>query len=123
MIDYIEYDEIGMKEVRCMNCKTPVAGRTYIELPDREHIGKKVKVLTLKKYANYRQVKFNLSDGSYMEPIVCVACEKIDMDETAIMAQVNKGWELSMKDKGMPSDKIKELLGKKAGLKIEARAR
>ena len=123
MTDYIEFDEIGIKEVRCMNCKTPVASRTYIELSDRENIGKTVKVLTLKRYANWRQVKFNLNDGSYMEPIVCAKCERADIDENAIMAQVNKGWELSMKDKGMPPDKIRKLLNKKADLRIEARVR
>ena len=122
-MDYIEYDDIGMKEIRCMNCKTPVAGRTYIELPDREHEGDTVKVMTLKKYANWRQVKFDLSDGTYMEPIVCSTCEKKDMDKDSIMGQVTRGWELSMKDKGISSDKVKALLASKRGLKIEKRAR
>jgi hypothetical protein len=92
MTDYIEYDDYGIVEIRCMSCKIAVAGRTYIELPSRTEAGKKEKVLTMKRYSNWKQIKVDLSGGTFAEPICCVDCVKGDIDLAEIESQMKKGW-------------------------------
>jgi len=68
MEDYIEFDEYGLKEVRCMICNTPVAERTYIEMPDMHDPMKKVNVMTVRRNSNWRQpqkVEIEMDGNAY----------------------------------------------------------
>ena len=76
MNDYIEIDEFGIREVRCMLCNTTVKARTYIDMPSKTEEGKTVPVIALKEWSNYRTVKVDLADGTYATPIICQDCEK-----------------------------------------------
>ena len=101
---YIEYDEFGLKEIRCMVCEEIVARRTYVEVPHKTDGSKTEKVMTVQRLSNWRQprkIKIE-TDGlkSFIEPIVCIGCEKIEWDEDKIMEQYNNGFEAEVKATG-----------------------
>ncbi len=74
MFKYIEFDELGAKFIKCMNCSGIVAERFYVKIKIRSAPPRIEKVLSIKKLGQYRQIRVALSDGSYMEPIVCGTC-------------------------------------------------
>jgi hypothetical protein len=94
-IDYIDFDGFGAKYVKCMcGCGTVVASRSYIEVKNREEIGKKTKVLSIKKLSNFKQTKIYLSDGSYAEPIICKQCyDNNNYNYKELDRQMKLGWE------------------------------
>jgi len=103
--DYLEYDEFGLKSVKCMRCGTEVAGRSYVEVPSKTEVGKMEKALTFKQYSNYRQAKLEMYDKdgkyhSYIEPIVCAGCEKEDLDCHGILNHVIEGLDKAMVSAG-----------------------
>lgn len=111
MIDYIEFDDFGVKEVRCMNCGVIVGKRTYVEVENKNKPGVKVNVLTFKMWSNSRRVRFPLSDNRRtIKAFLCIDCEKIKPDIDLIENQVLKGLELEMKHRGEKniSAKMKE---------------
>lgn len=125
---YVEYDEFGVKQVNCMNCGEVVAAKTYVELPDRENIGKKVKVMAIQRLGNWRQVRVNLEDEngkphSYMEPIVCAECVNADLDTNNIMKLVRKGWRADMEYAGKTDYRIRKYLKSMDGVRIKRRHR
>lgn len=95
-MDYIEFDEFGLKELRCMNCKHQIAGRTYIELPSRTDPSKKVNVLAMTRFSNHAQVRVDLSDGTYADIPVCSMCTSSVLDLDGISKQLLIGWEKEM---------------------------
>jgi len=109
-MSYITFDEFGITEIRCMCCDTPVASRTYMELFSRIDPSKKEKVMAMSRFSNWRQIKVNLSDGTYCNPIVCSDCEKDEeeYDWSQLSDQMKKGWESEMKFAGYSKETIKE---------------
>ncbi len=71
---YVEFDELGGKFAKCMHCGQIVAERTYREITIRSAPSRKEKVLVVQRLGNWTQLRVALSDGSYMEPIVCKSC-------------------------------------------------
>lgn len=120
--DYVEYDQFGLKKVRCMNCGTPVATRAGIPTGHN-----RVVQIGLKRLSNWRQLQFNVEiDGkpTYIEPIVCAQCEKheeIDVDR--IMEQVKIGYETDMKAANKSKDQIDRHMKKIKSMKFEGRVR
>jgi len=100
--DYVEFDKLGIKEVRCMKCNTPVAVRDHTGIGDEN-------VLAMRKLSNWRQVRIELNNGSYAEPIFCVQCAS-NIDEKKTISQIKKGWQIELKAKGFNDDEIKEKL-------------
>lgn len=92
MSNYVEYDEYGLKKVKCMNCGTPVAERSYMEVPDRADPKKSVRVAIMQKLSNWRQTQkvSVVKNGvkSYIQPIVCAECENVDMDKDSTITKV-----------------------------------
>ncbi|MEE9354205.1 MAG: hypothetical protein V3U75_01310 [Methylococcaceae bacterium] len=121
MSDYIEYDEYGIREVKCMNCGEVVAGRTYMELPSRVEVGKTVNVLTMKRHSNWRQIKVDLSDGTFAEPIVCASCEHKDIDMENIEGQMKLGWEKELRFAGKSESEISKHKQHIKKLKVKGR--
>ena len=64
--DYIDFDDFGHVEIRCMRCGTPIMSRA--ELPSRDE---GVKVIGMKKLANYRQI----DRKGKATVLCCVQCE------------------------------------------------
>jgi hypothetical protein len=119
MSDYVEFDELGIVEIRCMNCKKKVAGRTYTEIDSRVEVGKKEKVLVIKRLSNWKQKKVDLTDGTYAEPIICVDCENIPLDLDEIESQMKKGWEKELRFGKKSEEEITKHKNKVKELKIK----
>jgi hypothetical protein len=124
MTDYVEYDEYGLKEVRCMKClDTVVAQRSYIELPNKKYGEDPVNVLTMKKNSNWQQpskVEVEI-DGvsSFVEPIVCSACVNEDLETEDVMDQIVNGWGIELKHVKKWKDKDINDYKKKKKIKIK----
>ena len=95
--EYTEYDEFGLKEVRCMNCNTVVGKRTYTESPSKTEMGEMVNVLVFRQLPNLRHgKKIKIKYGgirSYIEPIICVECEKLELNEQILIDVAQEGLE------------------------------
>ncbi len=121
-MDYVEFDEFGLKELRCMNCKIPIAGRTYITLPSRSEPGKTENVLAMSRYANHKQVGVNLSDGTYAELPVCSECAlKPALDVLELSNQLLAGWELELFAAGKSRSDVAEMKWAKRRLKVKGK--
>lgn len=104
-MSYIDYDNYGLKEVRCMVCNTPVGGRIYVDIP-----GSNEKAMTFSRYNNWKQPrKIEIKSGdidSYVEPIVCSECAKKEWDEESIIEKIEEGLEREMKHAKKPKEHI-----------------
>lgn len=110
--DYLEYDDFGILKVKCMRCNTPVATRALAKVEGRE-------VMAMRRLPNWRQVRIELNNGTYAEPIVCVDCAPYLDDEKAL-EQIKKGWVSELRGSGkseasikIHSDRVKSLAIKK----------
>ena len=95
MIDYIDYDEQGISEIRCMICNTPVRVR-------REVLGK-IKLRTL---SHFRQVPLALEENgkphSVMDIIACATCSDKNFDYDEVISTTKLGWNKEMKHTKTP---------------------
>jgi hypothetical protein len=104
--DYIDFDDFGHVEVRCMRCGTPVMART--ELPTKEP---NVKAIGMKKNSAYRQV-----DRPGKAPIICCQqCEPLLKDlvpeeEERVESVHMYGWVSGMVWAGKSDETIKEFV-------------
>jgi hypothetical protein len=116
-MNYITLDELGIIEVRCMNCGMPVAVRSYMTLkiagvPPREE-----KVLTVKRLSSWRQKRLNLEGGAYSEVIVCSDCVDLDLDPDKMERAIRDGWIYTWQHEGKSNEEIARLV--KALPKVE----
>lgn len=108
--DYVEYDADGIIRVRCMYCGTVVQARE--EIPSKLHQNKMV--LKLTALSNYQQpIKLMLSNGTYIEPILCANTECLDAAASSnnfdsIMTQVKKGWRDGLVKLGKSQEQLKQ---------------
>lgn len=100
MAEYVDVDEFGLVEVRCMICNIPIASRTHIEMPSRVHPGKVVNVIAMKIYPNYTKQPVDLSDGSYANALTCDKCEVTEKDLGLIERHFKEGWVDELKGAG-----------------------
>uniref|UniRef100_A0A6M3IM46 Uncharacterized protein n=1 Tax=viral metagenome TaxID=1070528 RepID=A0A6M3IM46_9ZZZZ len=104
-MSYIDFDNLGLKEVRCMNCNTPVGGRVYVDIP-----GTTEKAVAFSRYNNWTQPrKVPIKSGeidSYVEPIVCAECADKPWDEDAIIEMIEDGLEREMMHAGKSRDHV-----------------
>lgn len=92
-MDYIEFDELGIKEIRCMQCKQIVAQRRDRVVPHPTIPGREILSTVLIKWSNWRQIRVDLSDSSYAEPIVCADCVARDeFSDDELIKQMKIGW-------------------------------
>ena len=92
--DYFICDQLGIKEVHCMRCGTPVIDRG-------------------RRLQNFRQVRKYLEDNSYVEIMVCGDCVTLTANSTKeenerIVAQIRVGWILEMEHIGTSNVLISE---------------
>ena len=110
--EYLKYDEFGLREVDCMSCGTPVAMRSYTEVPNKADPTQKVNVLALKRLSNWRQTKLNIEidgkPGAYIEPILCVECLDKEFNVDRVIEQVKWGWQKGLEIEGRSQEVIKE---------------
>lgn len=119
MKSYIDYNEYGIKEIRCMNCDTPVAtqGEVYIPFTSRTTIG-------TYHLSNYTQIRLDVKiDGrkTFINPIICKSCASKDVDEEKIITQVIAGWNDEMTYQGKNEREKDKYLEKMSKIVVEKR--
>ncbi len=97
--EYIEYDEYGLKEVRCMRCGVPIKRREVVEREIRKGKWTRiVNVFAIKTLSNFVPVPYTLSDGSYTNILMDKDCAKKHINSPEEMVgmenQFKKGHEL-----------------------------
>ena len=93
MADYIDFDEFGITEIRCMQCYKPIATReeVYKQHPSNNRI--QTVSYKLRRWSTFRQTRIELSDNTYAEPFVCEDCLNIAvLDEDKFVDEIKKGW-------------------------------
>ena len=111
---YLDFDEFGLKEVRCMKCNTPVAMRDFTEVGGQ-------KVMAMRRLSSWKQVRIELSNRTFAEPIFCVECAT-NIDPEKALKQIKKGWEQELREvKKANADEIKEHFKKYEKLTIKGK--
>lgn len=82
--DYVDFDEFGIANIRCMCCGTPVITRTYVERTSIVDHSKKVQVMAMKRLSNHTEMAVRLSDGSLTGLPHCTDCAERPMDVAAL---------------------------------------
>lgn len=121
--DYIDIDDFGIKEIRCMNCGVTVTDRTYLKMPSKTEPGKFENVLVMKRHSTWAQIKVDLDDGTYAEPIVCKECSVIDVDLDEIDRQMKVGWEKELRHSGRERGEIEKHKDRVNKIKIKGRTK
>lgn len=107
---YVEYDELGLLEVSCMNCGNPVAVRTVKTVKIKSIPPKELNVIAMKRLSSWRRKKYILDDGSYMEIILCSECIDTEIDSEKIEKALEKGWEAELKHENKSDKEIKSYI-------------
>ncbi len=94
MIDYIDYDEMGIVEIRCMICNISVKVRQTKEIQG-------VDVPFLRGLAHYKEIPIGLEEDSKPHSVAniigCKDCSDKPIDLTVLMSTINFGWNKEMK--------------------------
>lgn len=94
--DYLEYDDFGLVEVRCMKCNVPIKKRV-IRLHTLED-GRTINVYAVKTLGNFNPVPYELNDGSFTHILMDKDCARKHVDTLAerqgMASQLRKGWVL-----------------------------
>ncbi len=118
--DYLEYDEYGLKEVRCMRCNIPIKKRDTIphKLPSGEIIG----VLAIKTLSHFVPVPYELSDGSFANILMCKDCAKehvgTDIERIGMQEQFRSGFALEAAGKKRSKEEIDHIKEKYKNMKV-----
>lgn len=117
-MSYVDFDDMGIIEVKCLNCETPIAVRTYTTIKIKTIPPRKEKVLAVRKLGNYRRRRYELEDGSYIEPMLCVDCINEDIKPEKIEKAIEDAWVSTWEHENKDKETIKRLK-KKAKIKIK----
>lgn len=102
---YLTYDNLGLKEVRCMYCDKPIKSR--MEEPSK--IDPKRFVYGISKHANYREMPVRLSDNTVALLMVCDEHEYLDLtveDMDLFSQMIVDGKRMELESHGRPKDVI-----------------
>lgn len=108
-MSYIKYDNIGIKVIFCMNCGTPIVERSYVSLLVNSIPPRNEKVMVLKKLSSFRQKRFDVKGGAYIEAMVCSDCVNLDIDPGRMERSIQEGWEAVWKQEGKDRKEIERL--------------
>lgn len=114
--DYVEFDQYGLKEVRCMACGLPI--KTRMEEVSRLDPSKIIYVVG--KHPNYREVPVLLAnEKSCVFLMFCDGCQDISVEENALAfsVQIERGFKLRYESEG----KTKEFMEAMDGVRDEKR--
>lgn len=120
--DHLVYDELGLKEIRCMCCGTLIAARTYTEIDSKTEIGKKVNVMIIvpRPLPNLQIVEVERHDKTKSFAKFCKDCAKGNLDLVEIGKQIEKTWRGDFKHNGMGQGDINKVI-KKMNFEIKRR--
>lgn len=118
-MSYIDYDDMGVIEIRCMNCGIPVAVRSYVNMEIKSVPPRVEKVMVVKRLSSWRRKRFELEGNSYLDAIVCNECVDKDIKPEVIEEKVVQGWEDAWKNEKHSVDEIKKMKSKISKIKIK----
>lgn len=111
-LDYLVYDEFGLKSVLCMACGKAIKSRAEI----RSELDPKLIVRELSKHADYREIPVVLSDGKLAFIMVCDDCKFVPIgDEEAVQlsVQIKNGLRKQLEQEGKLPDLIEAIMGER----------
>ena len=109
-MSYVTYDELGVVEIRCMNCGLPVAMRSYVTLKVAGVPPRTEKLLTVKRLDSWRQKRLDLEGGAYSEVIVCPDCLDLDLDPEKMERAIRDGWIYTWQHEKKSNEEIAKLV-------------
>jgi len=118
-MSYIDFDEMGVLEIRCMNCGTPLAVRSYKTIQVKSIPPREEKVLCMRKLGTYRRKRFDLENGSYIEAFVCHECQNKNIAPEKIEETLQKAFEAQWKHENKNEAEIKKLKKQLKGIKVK----
>jgi hypothetical protein len=108
-MNYVEYDNIGVKAIFCMRCGAPIVERGYVNILVNSIPPREEKVMVLKKLSSFRRRKFNVEGGAYVEAMVCSNCVDLVFDLDEMEQSIKAGWEVTWRQEGRSKKEIKQL--------------
>ena len=100
-MSYIDIDEYGISEIRCMKCNKPVAARTYVSVPDKKDKNKKVLVMALRRLPEWNQKRRTITlegEEAGIDAIYCSKCvQHPHHDKKELKKKVIMGWQAEHK--------------------------
>jgi len=123
--DYLEYDEYGLKKVKCMRCNETIRER----LPRlvRTEGGDSVYVETIKTLSNFTAVPFTLNDGTFTNILMDKDCAKIYQNTPeeirGMTKQLKRGWVLEATGLKRSQDEISAIENRTRNIKVKERHR
>ena len=108
-MSYIEYDELGVVEIRCMNCGVPIVMRSYKTVTIRSIPPKEVNVMTLVPLNSFCKKKYNIGTHGYVEVMLCSDCINLPSNPGKMEKAIGEGWLTVWKHDKKTEKEIKEL--------------
>ncbi len=121
--DYLEYDEYGLKEVRCMRCGVPIKKREiFAKTVNYRGTIQTIGVYAIKSLSNYTPIPYTLSDGSYTNILMDKDCAEKHVNSTEEMvgmeSQFKKGHELEAIGTGRSQKEINDIKNRMEKIKV-----
>jgi len=101
-MSYIDYDELGMKTIRCMECGTPVAERVIKSVKIKSIPPRTENVLAMKQLSSWRRKRMNVEGGAYVDLILCAECIEKKIDNIKMTKVISDASEDLWKHEGRP---------------------
>lgn len=108
-MSYVDYDDLGAVEIRCMNCGAPIVVRTYRTMMVRSIPPKEVRVMAMHQLSSYRKRRFELLDNSYVTVMLCNNCVDLPLDPDKMERAIEEGWKTTWKHEHKSEKEIKQL--------------
>jgi len=114
MIDYLDFDDNGLKEVRCMICNVPVKVR-------REVNGK----IILRTLSHFRRIPLALEENgkphSVMNILGCATCADKPINYDDVLSTTRFGWNKEQKHTKKPKKERDEYFDRYRNITVNHR--
>lgn len=115
MSSYIDYDELGIKEIRCMNCNhNVIQTRVIAEIKGRT-------ALTMRRNSSFRTKDINiLTKGkpSFLTAMLCAECVNI-FDTQTVVNNAMDGMREAKRYEGRSDEDIEQFISTQYFLEVE----
>ena len=108
-MSYVEYDDLGVVKIRCMNCGIPVAMRTYKKVALKGVPPKEINVMTVQPLDSFRKKKYNIGTHGYVEVMLCSECVNLSPDPEKMEKAIADGWKDTWRYEKKTKEEIKGL--------------
>ena len=108
-MSYVEYDNLGVVEIRCMNCGIPIAIRTYKKVALKGIPPKEINVMTVQPLDSFCKKKYNIGMHGYVEVMLCSDCVNLPSDPEKMEKAIADGWKATWKYEKKTKEEIRKL--------------